>query len=105
MKKLVLHSEGGFHQMYQSRLTKYRIKQEFVSFIEIALLVLAIAFCGLMFFIFVNKSSTEGYFLRQANTTLDTTNFKYEIVKTNILDLQKANRDKLNNSDLYGPSI
>jgi hypothetical protein len=26
-------------------------------------------------------------------------------VKTNILDLQKANRDKLNNSDLYGPSI
>jgi hypothetical protein len=58
-----------------------------------------------MFLIFVNKSSTEGYFLRQANTTLDNTNFKYEIVKTGVLDLQKANRDKLNNSDLYGPSI
>lgn len=91
--------------MYQSRLSKYRIKQEFVSAVEIFLLILAILFCIVMFLIFINKSSTEGYFLRQANTALDTTNFKYEIVKTDILDLQKNNRDKLNNSDLYGPSI
>ena len=59
----------------------------------------------LMFLIFVNKSSTEGRFLRQANNRLSDTNFRYDIVKTNILDLKKANRDKLNNSDLYGPSI
>jgi hypothetical protein len=105
MKKLVLHSEGGFHQVYQSRLTKYRIKKEFISAAEILLLGLAIGFCMLMFLIFVNKASTEGYFLKKANASLDDTNFKYNIVKTDILDLQKANRDKLNNSDLYGPSI
>jgi hypothetical protein len=106
MKKLVLHSEGGFHQVYQSRLTKYRIKKEFISFIEIALLLVAVGFCFLMFLIFVNRSSTQGYFLRQANNALTDTNFRYEIVKTDILDLQKLNRDKLNNtSELYGPSI
>lgn len=105
MKKLVLLSEGTFHQAYKSRLTKYRIKKEFVSLVEIVILIIAIAFCTLMFLIFVNKSSTEGYFLRRANNTLDNTNFKYEIVKTEILDLQKSNWDKLNNSDLYGPSM
>ena len=105
MKKLVLSSEGAFHQVYQSWLTKYRIKKEFISLIEIILLFLGICFCVLMFLIFVNKSSTEGYFLRKANTNLDNTNFRYEIVKTEILDLEKNNWDKLNNSDLYGPSM
>jgi hypothetical protein len=105
MKKLVLYSEGNFHQVYQSRLTKYRIKKEFVSLAEILLLGIAIGFCVLMFLIFVNKSSTEGYFLRQANNNLADTTFKYDIIKTDLLDLQKANRDKLNTSELYGPSI
>ena len=105
MKKLVLHSEWGFHQVYQSRLSKYRVKQEFISAIEIFLLIFAILFCIVMFLIFVNKSSTEGWFLRQANTALDNTNFKYDIVRTNILDLQKTNRDKLNTPSLYGPSV
>jgi hypothetical protein len=86
-------------------LTKYRIKKEFISLFEIILLALGIGFCLLMFLIFVNKSSTEGYFLRKANNVLSETNFKYEIIKTDILELQKANRDKLNHSDLYGPSI
>jgi hypothetical protein len=105
MKKLVLHSEGNFHQVYQSRLTKYRIKKEFISLAEIFLLGIAIGFCVLMFLIFVNKSSTEWYFLRQANNGLADTTFKYDIIKTDLLDLQKANRDKLNTSELYGPSI
>jgi len=105
MKKLVLFSEGEFHQAYQSRLTKYRIKQEFITVFEIACLTIVVTFCFIMFLIFVNKSSTQGYFLRQANTTLDNTNFTYNMVKTDILDLQKSNRDKLNNSDHYGPSI
>jgi len=105
MKKLVLSSEGGFHQAYQSRLTKYRVKKEFIALVEIILIAIAIAFCMLMFLIFVNRSSTEGYFLRRANNKLENTNFRYEIVKTEVLKLQRLNRDKLNNSDLYGPSM
>jgi Holliday junction resolvase RusA-like endonuclease len=105
MKKLVISSEGGFHQSYQSRLTKYRIKQEFITAFEITCLGIVITLCFIMFLIFVNKSSTQGYFLRQANTAFDNTNFTFNMVKTDILNLQKNNRDKLNNSDLYGPSI
>jgi hypothetical protein len=70
----------------------------------LAILILG-GFCLLMFLIFVNKSSTEGYFLRQAQNTLTNTEFKYEIIKTNILDLKKLNRDKLGQSDLNGPSL
>jgi hypothetical protein len=95
MKKLVLHSEGGFHQLYQSRLNKYRIKKEFISAIEILGILLLIGICLLMFLVFVNKSSTEGYFLRKAQNTLTNTEFKYEIVKTDILDLKKVNWNKL----------
>lgn len=91
--------------MYQSRLNKYRIKKEFISAVEILGIVLLVGFCMLMFLIFVNKSSTEGYFLRQAQNTLTNTEFKYEIIKTNILDLKKLNRDKLDHSDLNGPSF
>lgn len=100
MKKLVLKSEWKFHQAYQSRLNKYRVKKEFVSLIEIWMLVVAILFCVLTFLIFVNRSSTQWYFLRSARTKYNNTIFNNEIIKTDILDLKKINWDKLreNNS-------
>jgi len=105
MRKLVLKSEGTFHQVYESSLTKYRSKKELISYIWIGLFMVGILVCIVSFLIYVNKSSTEGYFLRTANSTLDNINFKYEIVKTQILELQKSNREKLNDSDKYGPSV
>ncbi|MDR3168205.1 MAG: hypothetical protein LBU27_00090 [Candidatus Peribacteria bacterium] len=105
MKKLVLYSEGGFHQLYQSRLNKYRIKKEFIAAVEILGILLLVGVCVLMFLVFVNKSSTEGYFLRKAQNTLTNTEFKYEIVKTDILDLKKSNWNKLDQSTINGPSI
>ena len=100
MKKLVLSSEWKFHQVYQSWLTKYRVKKEFVTLVEIWMLVLAALFCLLVFLIYINKSSTQWYFLRSARNIYNTTVFNYEIIKTDILDLKKVNRDKLkeNNS-------
>ena len=64
------------------------------------MLVLAVLFCVLIFLIYINKSSTQWYFLRQARNTYNTTVFNHEIIKTDILDLKKINRDKLkeNNS-------
>ncbi|MBQ7075041.1 hypothetical protein IJM86_08650 [bacterium] len=105
MKKLVLRSEGTFHKVYQSRLTKYRNKRELISYFQIGILIIGIIICFFCFLIYVNKSSTEGRFLRSANNTLDEINFNYEIVKTKVLDLQKQNREKLNDSEKYGPSI
>ena len=100
MKKLVLSSEWKFHQVYQSWLNQYRIKKEFVTLVEIWILVLAILFCILIFLIYINKSSTQWYFLRQARNTYNNTVFNHWIIKTDILDLKKINRDKLkeNNS-------
>lgn len=100
MKKLVLTSEWKFHQVYQSRLTKYRVKREFVMLIEILFLVLLIMFCIAIFLIFVNQSSTQWYFLRQAKSTLSNTEFDYWIVKTQIVELNPSNRNRLeeNNS-------
>ena len=71
MKKLVLSSEWKFHKVYQSWLTKYRVKKEFVTLVEV-----------------------------WARNTYNNTVFNYEIIKTDILDLKKINRDKLkeNNS-------
>lgn len=100
IKKLVLSSEWKFHQQYQSWLNKYRVKKEFVTLVEIWMLALAIWFCGLVFLIYVNKSSTQGWFLRDARNKYNNTSFNHEIIKTDILDLKTFNRDRLkkNNS-------
>lgn len=100
IKKLVLSSEWKFHQQYQSWLNQYRVKREFVTLVEIWMLGLAVLFCLLVFLIYINKSSTQWYFLRSARNDYNNTAFKHEIIKTDILDLKTLNRDKLkeNNS-------
>ena len=100
MKKLVLSSEWKFHKVYQSWLNKYRVRKELVTLVEITMLLIAILFCLLIFLIYINKSSTQWYFLRSARNTYNNTVFNHEIIKTDILDLKKINRDKLkeNNS-------
>lgn len=100
MKKLVLKSEWKFHQAYQSRLNKYRVKKEFVTLVEVWMLVFAVLFCVFVFLIYINKSSTQWYFLRLARDKYNDTVFNHEIIKTDVLDLKKINWDKLkkNNS-------
>lgn len=100
MKKLVLSSEWKFHKVYQSRLNKYRVKKEFITLLEIWLISFAVLFCIFIFLIFINKSSTQWYFLRSARNTYNSTVFNYEIIKTDVLDLKRLNWDKLreNNS-------
>ena len=100
IKKLVLSSEWKFHKAYQSWLTKYRVKREFVTLVEIWMLFFAVLFCVFVFLIYINKSSTQWYFLRSARNTYNNTAFNHEIIKTDILDLKTINRDKLkeNNS-------
>ena len=95
IKKLVLFSEWKFHQQYQSWLNQYRVKREFVTLVEIWMLGLDVLFCILVFLIYINKSSTQGYFLRSARNTYNNTVFDHEIIKTDILDLKRVNRDKL----------
>ena len=95
IKKLVLSSEWKFHQQYQSWLNQYRVKKEFVTLVEIWMLLLAVLFCILVFLVYINKSSTQWYFLRSARNTYNNTSFNHEIIKTDILDLKTINRDRL----------
>ena len=100
IKKLVLFSEWKFHQKYQSWLTKYRVKKEFITLVEIWMLTFAVLFCALVFLIYINKSSTQWYFLRQSRNTYENTSFNNWIIKTDVLNLKTANwyRLKENNS-------
>ena len=90
IKKLVLFSEWKFHQQYQSWLSKYRVKKEFATLMEIGMLLCLILFCIFVFLIYI----------RDARNDYNNTSFKHEIIKTDILDLKTINRDKLkeNNS-------
>jgi len=49
--------------------------------------------CILFYLYFVNLSSTRGYFLKQADQNMTAINFKYEILKTKLLDYKQQNWD------------
>lgn len=51
--------------------------------------------CWFIYLRFVSLASTEWYFLRQANNDLLAIHFKYEIVKTELLDKTQNNREKM----------
>lgn len=101
MKKLLLTSEWKFHQWYKSWLTKYRIKKEFVSLLEICMIFVAIMFCLVMFLIFINKSSTQWYSLRQARSIYNNVEFNYWIVKTKTVELKQNNRSRLKENNSF----
>lgn len=105
MKLLVLRSEWKFNKLYKSWLTIYRNHKDFVTMLEVFVLMLAILVCGVIYLLIINKSSTEWYFLKQANSSSSKVDFQYKIVKTDILDLKQSNWDKLNNFELYWPSV
>jgi len=49
--------------------------------------------CAFFYLYFVNLASTRGYFLKQANQDIVTITFKYEILKTTLLDYKQQNRN------------
>jgi len=51
--------------------------------------------CGFFYLYFVNLSSTRGYFLKQANQDMVAITFKYEILKTKLLDYKQQNWDAI----------
>ena len=77
---------------------RYRTYQWIVDIIKIGLAGLAFFSFILIYLYFVNKSSTQWYFLRQANNDLNTIKFKYEIVKTNVLNYKQQNRQQMHDT-------
>jgi len=54
--------------------------------------------CGFFYLYFVNLSSTRGYFLKQADQQMTAITFKYEILKTKLLDYKQQNRNAVTSS-------
>lgn len=95
MKLLAFTSKNAINQTYASLLNKYRTYQWIIDIIKIGGLALTLLFFMLIYLYFINKSSTQWYFLRQANNDLNTIKFKYEIVKTNVLNYKQQNRQEM----------
>jgi hypothetical protein len=95
MKLLAFTSKNAINQTYASLLNKYKAYQWIIDIIKIGWLALTLLFFMLIYLYFINKSSTQWYFLRQANNDLNTIKFKYEIVKTNVLNYKQQNRKQI----------
>lgn len=71
-----------------------------MDLVKIGSLMTAIVFFFLLYLIYVNLSSTRGYFLRQAMQERDGAAFEYEIVKTQLLKVQQFNREKTDTTSM-----
>ena len=98
MKTLAFTSKNSIGQTYSSLLNKYKTYQWVVDIIKITLLSLSVIFFVVVYLYFVNKSSTQWYFLRQATNDLNAIKFQHEIVKTKVLTHKQRNRQQMHDS-------
>lgn len=80
--------------------TAYTSKAQFrgilwLDIIKVSVVLIGILLSTFFYLKYVSLSSTEGYFLRQANNKLNVAKFNYEILKIKILEYEKETRDKL----------
>lgn len=79
-----------------NRYRKYDTILELAKFFGLAGVLI---FCLFAYLVFVNSSSTRGYFLRQETQKLSAVSFQYEILNTQILDLRQKNWDSIHGMD------
>lgn len=95
MKQFAFISTNSIQQCYKFLLNKQRTHKYFLDLVKISWLLMFLVLCWFIYLRFVSLASTEGYFLRQANNDLLAIHFKYEIVKTELLDKTQNNREKM----------
>ncbi|MBO4515972.1 hypothetical protein J5751_00625 [bacterium] len=91
MKKFAFISTNTIKEYYDFLLNKERANRYISDLIKISLMVLFVIVCGFVYFRYISLSSTQGYWLRRANSDLSALNFQYEIVKTEILEKNQQN--------------
>ncbi len=104
MKKFIFTPKKLFSKKYADTFNKAQYKGLLWSdILKIWSIYLAILLSIFWYLTFVNLSSTEGFFLRQANNKLDVAKFNYEILKMKLLEHEKETRDKLTFPDKENP--
>lgn len=82
---------GQVNKVYSWIVSKYKRYDDIVELFKVTALLLFLLVCGFFYLYFVNLSSTRWYFLKQANQNMISINFKYEILKTKLLDYKQQN--------------
>ncbi len=86
---------GQVSKAYTWIVSRYKRYDDIVEFFKLGALSLFLLVCGFFYLYFVNLSSTRGYFLKQANQDMVAITFKYEILKTKLLDYKQQNWDAI----------
>lgn len=76
-------------------ILRYRRYDSTIEFLKVGALAAVLIFASLTYLLYVNRSSTRGYFLRQENQKLNTIQFDFEILKTTLLDYKQMNRETI----------
>ena len=84
---------GQVSKAYTWIVTKYKRYDGMLELLKVWSLVVFLSVCAFFYLYFVNLASTRGYFLKQANQNVTAITFKYEILKTKLLDYKQQNWD------------
>ena len=84
---------GQVNKVYTWIVSQYKRYDGIVELFKVGVLSFFLVICLFFYLYFVNLSSTRGYFLKQANQNMVAITFKYEILKTKLLDYKQQNRD------------
>ena len=89
---------GQVTKAYTWVISKYKRYDSIVELFKVSGSLLFLLICGFFFLYYVNLSSTRGYFLKQATQETTAITFKYEILKTKLLDYKQQNRNSIQSS-------
>ncbi len=89
---------GQVNKVYSWIISQYKRYDSIVELFKVSALVVFLFVCAFFYLYFVNLSSTRWYFLKQANQDMTAITFKYEILKTQLLDYKQQNRDSIQSS-------
>ncbi len=89
---------GQVNKVYTWIVSKYKRYDGIVELFKVGTLSFFLLLCAFFYLYFVNLSSTRGYFLKQANQNMTTITFKYEILKTKLLDYKQQNRNAVSST-------
>ncbi len=95
MKKFAFMPTQSLKKAYDSVLIRYKKQDVMMDSLKIGLLLAVLFFALFIYLRYVSLSSTRGYFLRQENQNLNNISFKYDIIKTQLLNQSQKNWDKV----------
>jgi len=93
MKVFSFIQTSSLKKAYSGLILKYRRYDSTIEFLKVGVLVTVLLTSGLVYLYYVNRSSTEGRFLKQRTQELNAISFNFEILNTKLLDYKQRNRD------------